>query len=316
MLERILVPLDGSPLAEAMLPLARELARKLGGRLVLLHVAETAVEERDRAVRAQAAEYLRSKRSVAEKYLNDVACPLEDEGVPVEWVVLEGRAPRRILAYARETSVDLIAMATHSRGGFVRAIMGSVATRVLQAAHCPVLLARPRQEGQFWSIPSNVSALVVPLDGSRVAESALPLARDMASRLGVGVQLVRVLPGGEQMVLGDYATEMWHLTPPVAQRLDTLAYDYLANIGAGMRSQGLQADWEVCHGNAAGCILDLTRGRPDVMVVMTTHGYSGLRRWLIGSVADAVVRESGAPVLVTRPRRRAGESHRSRRVVQ
>jgi len=301
MYESILVPLDGSALAQSIIPLVRDLAKGLGSRVILLHVLEAVADHPDGDVQLYEREALEKLHPMAIRYLKDMAAPLGQRGVMVETAILEGKPYQEIVEFAEGQGIGLIAMATHGRSGIVRAVLGSVATRVLQASPCPLLLAKPQQEGSLWVIPSNIKTILVPLDGSDLAEAVLPHAEELARRLDLEMWLIQVLPPEEPVVLGPYTSEFWRPAKVEVQRLDSLASGYLAGLGMSLRQRGVRANWEVLHGNAAESIIEFGRDRPNVMIAMATHGRSGLQRWLLGSVADAVIREAGVPVLVVKP---------------
>ncbi|MBI4391893.1 MAG: universal stress protein, partial [candidate division NC10 bacterium] len=158
---RILVPLDGSPLAETILPVAEEWAREEGAEVVVLRSvqARTAPNGDEREARVRAVEE-------GEAYLKGVAARMERRGLPqVRWGVSE-EEPVAAIAHAARDGVDLIAMATHGRGGLSRLLLGSVAEAVIRAAGVPVLLIRGQSAWKPWA----TRKIVVPLDGSEGSE--------------------------------------------------------------------------------------------------------------------------------------------------
>lgn len=155
MFETIIVPLDGSELAETVLRRAREVARKFGSRIVLVQAVESLAQRQLQPSAmleppaAAAANFellekaVKAEKEAAEKYLAEVRDRLRADGLNVEAMIAEGDAADSILKLAEDEGADLIAMSTHGRGGLGRLVFGSVADAVLRRTHCPVLLLRP-----------------------------------------------------------------------------------------------------------------------------------------------------------------------------
>ena len=155
-----------------------------------------------------------------------------------------------------------------------------------------------------------MKTIVTPLDGSALAEQALPYVRLLAPLLGAGVVLLRVVtPAEQQSVLARYAAERggahaaetdWQREQRALDELSRFAEQYLAAQAAALRAQDLSVSTAVTAGHAPECIVEAANHRRETLIVMATHGYSGLRRWTLGSVADRVVHLSHAPVLLVR----------------
>lgn len=143
MYKRILVPLDGSPLAEAALPHAEAIARAEGAEIVLLRVPVVPVTEFFNREPSIGAKIQEEEDAEAERYINKIACNVNRLHIPVSAITREGFVPETILAVAEETHADLIAMSTHGRAGVQRWLMGSVADRVVHHSHIPVILIHP-----------------------------------------------------------------------------------------------------------------------------------------------------------------------------
>jgi nucleotide-binding universal stress UspA family protein len=144
MYTHILVPLDGSELAEAALPHAVEIARCMGSQLSLLRVTpmQVVVASPAESVALYAPEVLELEREEAAKYLAHLRIELTAPGLSIHTAVITGAIVETIIDYAREQRIDLIVMSTHGRGGLSRVVFGSVADQVLRGAHCPTLLVR------------------------------------------------------------------------------------------------------------------------------------------------------------------------------
>lgn len=143
MYKKILVPLDGSPLAEAVLPHAEALAKSEGAEIIILRVPDLPAPDLFIHNPAMANKIIEDAEIAADKYLQDEVQKLGNIGVKVSTLIREGPVPDTILAAAEETHADVIAMSTHGRSGIQRWLMGSVADRVVHHAHIPVMLIHP-----------------------------------------------------------------------------------------------------------------------------------------------------------------------------
>ena len=303
MFEKILVPLDGSPIAQGILPCVKTLARGFRSRIILFHTAEAPVEPRGRRQKKYAQETLDRIRSLAEEYLAGVAKELRRERFKVEAKVGLGGVAHSITDFAEAEKVDLIAMSTHGRAGLARWMLGSAPDRVLRHTEQPVLLVRPAGETPVEQKRYPLRKVIVPLDGSRAAQAVLPYAQELAKTLKLEVVLIQVIGAETTVQFSPMGPDTWSIPSDVLQRIDVLASGYLAGVGKELERQGLSVRWDVLRGSPAQRIVEFAKGTPGSMVAMTTHGRSGLRRWVLGSVADQVVRASREPVLVIRPRR-------------
>lgn len=296
---RIVLPLDGSPVAERALPYAAALAQLVGAPLHLVRVIDPihpdSITGNLLAADALALElWLEGERVAAREYLERVQGNLQDAQVPVTVACQEGPTVDTLLAMTQPG--DLLVMATHGRGGPARWFLGSTAEAVIRHATVPVFLVRADE-----SVPSQlvVSRIVVPLDGSARSEEALPMARDLARRLDIPVHLVTVIDVSKIAAL-DIA-----VSAVSADRLEdnliqmfTEAENHLARACDFLGDAGITATTDVRHGEPGLAMAGVMQ--PGDLIVMTTHGRTGPARWLLGSVAEAVVRRSTVPVLLIR----------------
>jgi nucleotide-binding universal stress UspA family protein len=289
MLRRILVPLDGSPFAEAALPVARALTKQTGGELRLVHVVE--VPEA-----LSYPEYRAEDRAWGEQYLSELAAAESARASAVTTSVREGRILEEIHEEAREWKAELIVMTTHGRGGVSRLWMGSVADRCVRSSSVPVLLVRPHEKPEMAAPPFAPSRVVVPLDGSALAESALPHATALAKAFGARLVLLRGIAQFGGFEAGHPPLDPHHVESERAE-----AEGYLAERAAAPRSAGVPLEVSVL--TEAGLAEAIVARAGGEVIVMTTHGKGGLDRAVFGSVADKVVRSAACPVLVVRPRR-------------
>lgn len=298
MYQRILVPLDGSVTAEQVLPYGRLLSKGFNAGITLLHVIDgTTVDQADLEHGAVMNQLAESARARAGEYLAGVAGSLRSEGLAVSASILEGNPASVIVAESEKQAGTLVAISTHGRSGITRWVMGSVTDKVLHATRTPMLIVRCGESAPDPSI--SLSGIIVPLDGSELAEQALPHAVALAKTLGLKTTLLRVTPSA-----GDYFKYLDY--PPanyqdLSREVDDDAVNYLDNINRRIKLEGVaQTEERLIHGNAAFAITDFVKDVPNSLVAMTTHGRSGVGRWVMGSVADRVICHSGGPVLVVR----------------
>lgn len=300
MFDRIVVPLDGSPLAEHALPTAQRLAQasRAALRLVLVH-QPVPVSALPPDVAGTAAGYDRYARAMEQTYLRDVASRIrETTGLMVTSVVRDGPAAAAIAAEATEFAADLVVMTTHGRGAVSRFWMGSVADELVRTLEIPVLLAREgTADGR--SLPRKI---LVPLDGSSRSEMALDYAARMARLSGGSIELLQVVPPVVPLVLDGSP-----MTPAVVPPLDnelftTSAAEYLDTRAAWLRADGIEvAVAVVSDSSPARAIVETAEREAVDLIAIATHGAGGLRRLVLGSVTDKVLRASQRPLLVFRP---------------
>jgi nucleotide-binding universal stress UspA family protein len=212
----------------------------------------------------------------------------------------QGDPGELIVAKAELDKSTLIAMTTHGRSGLNRWLLGSVAEKVLRATVNPLLLARVDPEGEATQA-ETLASIIVPLDGSELAESVLPTAIQIANKLHLEVYLIRVCGNPYSAFInggGPYAVNVDAL---MQDRRDQ-ARNYLEAKMAELRSRGVaEISYLLQEGIAADEILSVAAQTPASLIVMCSHGRSGVKRWALGSVTETVVRHSDNPVLVLRP---------------
>lgn len=277
MFARIMVPLDGSALAERALPCAERLARLTGATIHLVRVAgpvfatESEGTVAPETAATAPADFLAAEMRAAEAYLERVRARLSAVGVAVCAQRLSGTIAGALLDYAHRADTDLTVMCSHGATGLARLPLGSIADRLVRHGTTPVLLARA------FGPPVSLEHAVVPLDGSPRAEAALDVVVPLTRSVVRAVTLVRAVQGQEEGLEAERYLE------DVARRL----------------TQEHVACWrQVTQGDPAQVIID-TAG-VDKLVVMTTHGHAGPARWVLGSVADRVIHGGTAAVLLVR----------------
>ena len=288
MYSKILVPLDGSNFSEQILPYARFFAGTLKAPVALLHI--TNPDARPPFWPPQAGD--RYLKEIAQKHFaSSVGVTIRTEvGVPEEVIVDD----------AKSDPGCLVAMATHGTSGMRRWLIGSVAAKVAQTAANPLLFIRPRENADP-SAPVKLDTVFVPLDGSGLAEKILPHVCALARATQMEVHLLRIytLPADAYVVADGVIAQG---PAQYREELENQAKTYLDGKAAGLRAEGFtQVVSTTVEGDATGEIIDLARRTPNNLVAMSTHGRSGIRRWVLGSVAERVVQYSQDPVLLVRP---------------
>jgi nucleotide-binding universal stress UspA family protein len=293
MYRRILIPLDGSPLAEQVLPLAKMFAARFNATVVLFQaVAPIHQDLRVAGEIFQADEQTELARWRAREYLESIHQDFAAAGIIVEREVRVGAPAPSILEFAEQAEIDLIAMTTHGRTGVLHWVYGSVADKVLHGARVPILLVRANEQS---AAPKPLTRILVPLDGSELAERALAPARQLAAEFDAEVLLLRVwetpLYGPEDSPVVMEALE---------QAASTNAKDYITHTACQLQAQGVPVRGETKNGAVVESILEQAQDSATNLIVMSTHGRSGVGRWVMGSVADGVLRVASVPVLLIR----------------
>ena len=296
MYTRMLIPLDGSKVAEQVLPYARCLAKTLGVPVEFLQV----VDPESHTLLANPAQgryvdtILADRVESGKNYLAGIARSFQ--GAHVNCLVEKGKAEEVVIEKAAMDKNTLIVMATHGRSGIQRWLLGSVADNILHGAANHVLLVRASDQGKTDG-EAVLKTVVVPLDGSPLAERVLPDVAELAKKIKLAVVLVRAyaLPPS---VSGD---DFGFYSADLLDQLESEAKDYLEGKVKDLKTKGLEDVSSVVHiGYGAEEIITLARNTPDNFIAMCTHGRSGVKRWVFGSVAERVVRHSGDPVLIIR----------------
>lgn len=269
MLKHILVPLDGSKLAEIALPAAIELARKINGVLCLLRVVPQMPAVIDVPLEIDMVD-----TEEAEKYLDATSDRLSKRGIPLLLAIRHGRPAQEILDYAVEVQANVIVMTTHGRSGVGRLAMGSVAEEVVRETSCPVLLLRQETTAPVYF------RILVPLDGTRGSEAILPVVSDIARLYESEIILV-------------HATKT---TPATSEPVE----EYLARVAESIREMGIHTSILFEEGEPQAVILDAIREFQPDLIAMTTHARPVLGQVIYGSVAATLLHHAAKPLLLYR----------------
>lgn len=294
---RIVVPLDGSALSERALPYATRLARAAGVPVVLVTAGTPATDQADESVPSDQSGGTRttSQREVGSS-LAVVAERLRAGGLAVETVHKAGDAATAIIETVNERHASLIVMSTHGRGGGRRPIFGSVAYQVTRTAPVPVTLV-PAACDRTWA-ETGALRIMVTLDGSPLAEAALPIARSLASILGAEVLLFHVMAPRTYAIRGP-SREM---VPHVPESDLARGRAYIMDV-AGMLSADIKrvATHVTISTDPAAAIASGARDHEADLVVIATHGRGGVARLVLGSVATATLPLATVPLVLVRP---------------
>lgn len=312
MYSNVIVPLDGSELAEQALPYARLVAGSLSVPIELVTALDALpLAVKDRRAIAAGREMMTEARRASESYLTDVRQGLRDEGIAASWTMLPGTPDRAIVERASHDRNALVVMSTHGRGGITRWALGSVADKVLHTTLNPMLIAHPGGS-RLPRSRTGVGTVLVPLDGSRLAELSLPHAMSLATHLGVSVELLLITStadhyrgqlGGSARRLAMSNASLEKLTGDLIRSDADEVSEYLT---AARRKALLEnpspaevATRHLLRDDVAGAIIERAT-EMSALVVMSTHGRSGLQRLVMGSVTDRVIRHSNIPLVVVR----------------
>jgi nucleotide-binding universal stress UspA family protein len=295
MYRKLLVPLDGSVLAEHALPIALEIARRADAAIHLIHIhvpVASADPSLDTHVRANEEAYL---RGVMQRFRGPASVCLTEE-------VLDGFVSATLAERAAAAGADLVVMTTHGRGPLTRFWLGSVADKLLRITSMPVLLLRPQDGAPGPVSKPFLRHILVPLDGSELAEQALEPAIALGALTQADYTLLRVV---EPILLPDRHLAGNALRCNDSALVDQLyrgAQGYVERLADRLRARSLHVETRVSINRpAVHGILEEARTQAPQLIALATHGRSGLARLFLGSVADKVVRGSLVPVLVCRP---------------
>ena len=302
MFKSILVPLDGSELAEGSLPHARTMAAAFGACVTLLHVSEappeTSINVFDWSLR----------KAEAEAYLLKQAAELQRAGLSVECRLLEGPAAQRIVEYAEQQQMSLIVMSSHGRGGLSRWNLSHIAQKVLQQTSSSILLVQAEHAGRE-AAAARYSRILAPLDGSRRAECVLPvatrlIAHDQAELILAHVTsqpfiFNRLMPTGEERAMAAQLARLNRARAEayfedLATRLvrESFASDFGSGNGAVVETALPVSD------NVVLTLQNMVADRAVDLVLLSAHGHSAQSQWSFGSVVTNFVFYGSVPLLV------------------
>jgi len=294
----IMVPVDGSSRGEEAIHLAAAVARLVDAHVHLVHV------------RTAASALVDEGADPADDYLRALGNDLVATGLRVSRAVLQdelstllpSRRPTRATAhvlrqYITEHGISLVVMASHGRGGLRRAWLGSVADALLREAEAPLLITRARRRNAPRE--TTIRTILLPLDGSELSEQAIEPALALARAAGARIVLVRCV----EPIREPANPKIRFVLPPTTEIMEqetAEAGDYLRSMVARLRAQNVDVECQVIVAPAPAGILSAARRREVDLIAMATSGAGGAERFVIGSVADKVIRAATIPVLAMR----------------
>jgi nucleotide-binding universal stress UspA family protein len=295
MLEKIVVPLDRSPLAECVLPHAIAVAHALDARLTLLHVlSPPAKQDGPRAVDSLD---WHLRRAEAESYLQEVRERLREAGVAVETNVLEGDAAERILDFTRENQVGLAIMSSHGQSGLSGWNVSSIVQKVIMRALTSLMIVRAYQPAQTGLSDLRYRRMLVPLDASARAECVLPLAATLARASEAQVVLAHVVQRPQMPRRTPLSQEDSELAERIVERNRVEAEHYLDEVRTQFPAGAVRT--RLLIGNhVAAAVHELADEEHADLVLLSAHGYSGEMRWPYGGLVASFVAFGSSPLLI------------------
>ena len=285
-LQNILVPLDGSVEAESVLPYIRDLATRFGSHV---HILGVGIGIKTRRV-----------NQLLEDYIKEIASDLQGDNIKAKPVILYGNAADKILDFTAEKKIDLIIMATHGRSGITRWWMGSVAEKVISESKSPVLLVRSKRPSKAGAAGKlNVlHKILAPLDGSDTGESALPYVEALAANAQASVDLLQIVSPPSTVESSLLGGPDWR---NFIKAMHDAGENYLKTINSRLSDNGVKSTYAVVTGDPADKIVEYVEDKKISLIAMSTHGRTGLARWVLGSVTDKVLHGAKIPILLVRP---------------
>ncbi|MFO8035036.1 MAG: universal stress protein [Anaerolineales bacterium] len=294
MVNHILVPLDGSPLAECVLPHTVAMAQTTGAKVTLLQ----ALEHSGDPIETRAVDPLNwhMLKSEAVSYLNEVRSRLEEIDLQTDQVIVEGKAAERIIDYAHQANVDLLILSSHGKSGLSKWNISNVVQKVLLGAYTPTLIVRAFQPVVEGLAGLSYDRLLVPLDGSQRAESVLPWARQMADFHESKLLLTHVVSKPEVPRRVPLTEEESTLVNRLTELNKMHGEQYLKNVKTRFSSE-VETFIRVNH-NTAAALHEIVAEEDVDLVLLTAHGYSGEVKWPYGGVVLNFIAYGTTPLLI------------------
>ena len=283
--DKALVPFDGSTQTDRVLSYMTRLARGMNMPLVLASVL---------APGARSA--LDQMRQEVDRHLQEIVTRLTESGVEATAVVAVGRPVQELVRLAEQEGCNLILLPPRGEASHAWGALGNIREKVIQASPVPILTIPLHEATPDQSIGATITSVIVPLDGSSVAETALPYAEELAQKLAAEIMLVRAVSPGS-LYIGTMA-DVPYIDPRAMELGENEAADYLGRVADKLRDDGFAVSSQHLHAQPAPGIVALASQTPQSLITLTTHGRSALARWFIGSVAEEVVETAETPVLV------------------
>ena len=287
MFNKILVPLDGSDLAEKAIPYAKIVAKNKESELILFAVSPvTSADRQDKLLKA---------------YLESTAKALNSPELKISIAVANGIVAEQISDFVEKYKIDLVVISTHGHSGIKRWMIGSVAVKVIHSVKTPVLLIKSQAASPE---KAKIEKILLPVDGSPFSKAPIPYIEEIIRGTKAKVILLQaaeppIVPSYEE---GRPISPTWQkFKDDLWAQLEEHDSKNLKKLEVELASRGMNVTSQVVRGDAPESIIE-TAGKENVdLIVMSTHGRTGVNRWAFGSVASRIVEESDQPVLLIRP---------------
>jgi len=283
MYERILVPLDGSELAEQAISYVEQIAQKLKSEVIFITVCLPG-DPMERAL----TEYIERR---AEKF--------QSLGMETRSLCIEGEPAASIIDFSGKNDVGLIVISTHGRTGVSHWPLGSIANKVVQMSHIPVFLVRSNHRGKTPA-DMELQKILVPLDGSKFSEEILPFVENLAKAMGSQVTILRAIETVKLPQLAAYMDREKSEKDFMA-KMEREAERYLDRKKDVLKIKELKVKSVLVQGKPVETILKYVEDKSINLIALSTHGFSGITKWAYGSVAARIIESSTRPVLLVRP---------------
>lgn len=296
MIRRVLIPLDGSELAEQVIPHLLRFVSPMGTELLLMTASSSSIFPLlNDTIRSLTSEQIVLSNENVSKQVHAVAQQLNQIGFRVKSQFLSGTPAESILHLAEEAYVDLIAMSTHGRTGFGLVLLGSIAEEVVRNACPPVFLVPAQAVVKPDPLPRTI---LLPLDGTPLAETAIPTACQFAKNTGAVIHLVRIIEphGGAEQSKKQPLSNHLDNSQPISQQ----AACYLERMRLRLQLAGVVTRCQVTEGIPADTIVRIAHAENADLIVMSTHGRTGMERLVYGSVVSQVIGNTICPLLLMR----------------
>ncbi len=296
MIHHILVPLDGSELAECVLPHLVAIAPVTGARITLIHVLERTLSQNGNASLIDPLSWHMHKQE-SQSYLDRIAERLQDLNLQIEQVILEGNPAEVLIEFARNNAVDLFVLSTHGRTGLSEWNVSSVVQKILLRSYKSILLVRAYTGLQADEI--RYKRLFLAIDGSARAEYILPYAMNLAQSHGSNVILGTVIQRPQAIQRFPLSEEDSAWIQQFAERNQQDASHYLEQMTTQFSLKGLSAAANITiSDNALGSVYDMVEESKADLVMISAHGHSGERRWPYGSIAAGLIAYGRTPLMI------------------
>jgi nucleotide-binding universal stress UspA family protein len=292
MFKKMLVLLDGSKLAEVVYSYARELSGRLHLTVDLLHVC-----------RPEEVDQLPMRQAYIEHMAEMLIGKAEANSAQAQGRVVVGYPPDEILKYAGENQIDLIMLATHGVSGIRRWGLGSVADKIIHETEIPVWLVPSYLHETILTDSSQQRSILVPLDGSKLAQTIIPHVKELVKQRGVETEMILVNVVNLPVIpYTDWGRKSQTLGENLAA-LRTEGEAYLNGLVKTLKAEGFTARAEQLTGDPTDEIVRYAAEYKPRLIAMTTHGRSGINRFIFGGVAENVLRRlQRTPLFLVRPK--------------